>query len=608
MATCTPEAATAATAQTRARLGAYYFDGWSRPLSTMHFMGMVDGPYADREPYTGWLDSDACTVEKQLATARAFGIDFFLFDWYFGAPATANGERLNSAFEITRALQDRHGMQYAVLYVNNGPFDVPPSSWPDAVAQWVSYFQDADYVRVQGKPLFMIIDSGQMRTTFGSSDAVAGALAMLRQAAQAAGLPGVYVVGGVVMPTQGDQHLYEQILAANLVREGYDAIGTYNYVGSPPPIDGMLPYSTLAAAGRWTWAGATAYSPLPFIPVAVDGWDPRPWQEKLAGKLVYYDRSPSEVAQLVADAADWAEANPLLRVEPAPAPPMVLLEAWNELGEGSYLVPTVADGRSYGDALAGALTAPPAKSRSALTVVDSGASAAPRQATGRLVDGDGTPIAGADVAVSAAASAGSGFYAPFTLVDDVPTVPSTIASVVVGFRLNSELVVPSMSAAACNFALYRASFQLNGTEMVANGDFSSGLVSWTTGPPAQLVASDRGAGQMLSVDATAAQAAALTSAPIAVTPGAPFQFTMSARVAPACAGAGYFALIFLDGSGMEAARLWIPFASGFAPIATATTDGSGNFAVDLSSLGTAAVTLRASYAGDARHWPAATTR
>jgi hypothetical protein len=30
----------------------------------------------------------------------------------------------------------------------------------------------------------------------------------------------------------------------------------------------------------------------------------------------------------------------------------VLIEGWNELAEGSYLVPTVGDGKAYGEALA----------------------------------------------------------------------------------------------------------------------------------------------------------------------------------------------------------------------------------------------------------------
>jgi hypothetical protein len=37
---------------------------------------------------------------------------------------------------------------------------------------------------------------------------------------------------------------------------------------------------------------------------------------------------------------------------------MVLIEAWNEIGEGSHILPTVGDGTTYGDVLAGMLTGP----------------------------------------------------------------------------------------------------------------------------------------------------------------------------------------------------------------------------------------------------------
>ena len=46
-----------AAGQTLARLGAYYFDGWSGPLSNFHFDGLVRespfGSFRDREPLTG---------------------------------------------------------------------------------------------------------------------------------------------------------------------------------------------------------------------------------------------------------------------------------------------------------------------------------------------------------------------------------------------------------------------------------------------------------------------------------------------------------------------------------------------------------------------------
>jgi hypothetical protein len=58
---------TAASAQTQARLGAYYFDGWAGPLDSYHLKLLVNSPYQDLEPLSGWRDDNSCAIEQQLA-------------------------------------------------------------------------------------------------------------------------------------------------------------------------------------------------------------------------------------------------------------------------------------------------------------------------------------------------------------------------------------------------------------------------------------------------------------------------------------------------------------------------------------------------------------
>jgi hypothetical protein len=349
-----------AATQTRARVGAYYFDGWAGPLTRQHFQGLVNGPFQDRQPLSGWQDNTQCAVEQQLAWARNSGIDFFVFDWYFNVQVNYPGENLNSALQITHALPDRHGMQYAILYVSGPPFVVGPADWSTAVTEWVGYMTDPDYVRINGKPVFFIINVAELRQDFGSSAAVAAALNQLRAAAQAQGLPGVYVVGGFGQPSgsMGQESLDDGFLIAS--QDGYDAVAFYNYPFAPTPVNGMLPFSTLSEAGLWTWDQARLHCPVPFIPTAMAGWDPRPWDEPepTTGDLMWYSRTPQDVATFVSDAITWANSNPQLRPEPSPTPPLVLIEAWNEFGEGSHMLPTVGDGTSYGDAVAAMLTAP----------------------------------------------------------------------------------------------------------------------------------------------------------------------------------------------------------------------------------------------------------
>src|SRR5208282_4669342 len=61
--------------QTRAQLGAYYFDGWSGALTNFHFEGLPLGPFQGRQPFSSWQDSGQCAIEQQLATAHNFGVD-----------------------------------------------------------------------------------------------------------------------------------------------------------------------------------------------------------------------------------------------------------------------------------------------------------------------------------------------------------------------------------------------------------------------------------------------------------------------------------------------------------------------------------------------------
>jgi len=342
-----------AAAQTRAQVGAYYFDGWSGPLTNFHFDGLPFGAYQGRQPISGWQDKNVCAVERQLAWAHNFGVDFFVFDWYWKAELHESSDNLDSALEIMHGLADRHGMQYAILYVDGPPFDVSAADWPEAVSQWVGYMKDPAYMRVNGKPVFFVIDVGEMFQIFGSDSGVRKALEQFREAAREQGLPGVYVVGGFGIPdgTLGQKTLTQGFEIAKA--DGYDATAFYNYPFAPHAINGELPFSTLVEAGYWTWNQAKGFGVLPFIPTAMAGWDPRPWDEvePKTGDLMWYSRTPAEVANFVQDAIQWANANSQVRPEAAPAPPLVLIEAWNEFGERSHMLPTVDDGFSYGDAI-----------------------------------------------------------------------------------------------------------------------------------------------------------------------------------------------------------------------------------------------------------------
>jgi hypothetical protein len=94
----------------------------------------------------------------------------------------------------------------------------------------------------------------------------------------------------------------------------------------------------------------------------------------------------------------------------------------------------------------------------------------------------------------------------------------------------------------------------------------------------------------------------LTSAPFAVTAGAGFNVSFSARVASASLGSGYFTVIFLNGT--EISRQEIPFKAGKTAFGATATNAAGEYQFSLAPLGTSQATLEAQYAGDSQHLPA----
>ena len=65
---CVVAAPTPASNQTRVRLGAYYFDGWSGPLTNYHFTGLINSSFAGREPLSGFE-----TVAPVLSSSSSRG-------------------------------------------------------------------------------------------------------------------------------------------------------------------------------------------------------------------------------------------------------------------------------------------------------------------------------------------------------------------------------------------------------------------------------------------------------------------------------------------------------------------------------------------------------
>jgi hypothetical protein len=309
-------------------VGVYYFPGWR---SAGQWAPITRFP--ERKPVLGWYrEGDPQIADWHIKWAVEHGITFFVYDWYW----------LQGARQLEHALHEgyfqsnyRRLLQFCLLWANHNPPGT--SSHDDCLAlvrHWIAqYFHRPEHLRIEGKPAVIIFSPYQLRADMGS-DGVKRALDAMREECVREGLGGLYVlacIGGA-----GEVPV--------IAREGYDAVTAYTwpYLGVSGDTK-WAPFDTLIEGYRQQWESIVQNSPIPLLPPICGGWDSRPWHGRAA--LVRYGRTPEKFKRHLQDALR------LLQTYPNKVLPMVLIEAWNEWGEGSYIEPHREFGFGYLDAI-----------------------------------------------------------------------------------------------------------------------------------------------------------------------------------------------------------------------------------------------------------------
>lgn len=312
----------------RAVVGAYYFDGWAgrhrladdpkEPWAKdapTHLTRRMVEEFADRKPLWGWRDDTLEIMERQIDLAADHGIAFFAFCWYWH-PNLEEIEKdpKHTGLRLFLEAKNNHRMHFCLLVANHDGFLITtPENWRKAADVWLPYLKHPRYLKVGGRPLLII---------FNSRDGCPEGLEALQQVARQAGLPGVAIAG----------------CGAGDLKRGYTHRTYYNIVPGYAAGSQARKYQELVEAHQKAWHGSPEQ---PFIPEVSVGWDKRPWETPGSPRAGWYypDRTPEAFVRFLQSAIDWMDQNP----DKTTAERILLIYAWNELGEGGYLVPTAGD-------------------------------------------------------------------------------------------------------------------------------------------------------------------------------------------------------------------------------------------------------------------------
>lgn len=313
-------------------VGVYYFPGWptAGPWEPIR-------DFPERKPVLGWYrEGDPEVADWHIKWAVEHGITFFAYDWYWSRGARQLEHGLHDGYLKARY---RHLLKFCLLWANhNAP---GTSSADDCLAvtrHWIAhYFRLPEHLRIDGKPVMIVFSPDRLSADLGSAQVKTVFDRMRRECADA-GLAGLYLVACV--PDAG--------VARQCAAEGYDAVTAYTWPHLGVPAGELFaPFATLPAGYQRQWNHIADTAGIPLIPPICGGWDSRPWHGD--HQFVRYDRTPALLAAHLRDARAFVEER--TRSAPASVQPVVLIEAWNEFGEGSYIEPHAEFGFGYLDAV-----------------------------------------------------------------------------------------------------------------------------------------------------------------------------------------------------------------------------------------------------------------
>ncbi len=341
------------------RVGVYYFPGWYRTGGET-----FQPPYDKATDWSEWRgaiakapspralagfydDSDPRLWNYYLRWMRGAGIDFIAFDWYYNAGQDYLYESLDRGF---LGADESKEVSFCLNWCNHGgywwskPIDQSAPALVEMMERVASrYLHRKNYLRHEGKPVFMIYETDLLVSQNGGVEKTRAALQAMRRVAQKHGHSDLYLVAVY--------SYYSPDIIEQLRQIGFDAFCGYNYVGLKSArvkwdsknypyrdvtdrlIDYIYPHLKRVGAEKQ----------LPYWPTVFSGWDNSARIGSAATILT--DNTPKEFGRLFQHALKTVNS----------ASPFLIVEAWNEWGEDSYIEPSKRYGFGYLQEMASAL-------------------------------------------------------------------------------------------------------------------------------------------------------------------------------------------------------------------------------------------------------------
>ena len=328
-------------APTQLLIGAHHCPLWEADKPRM--WDQVVNKHPERTPALGFYDQANPEVSDwETKWAVEHGVSFFVYCWYRASQGGPVTTRFSSAIEqaLFHARFEQH-LKWTIMWENQSRGTAGVADERDLMENllpyWINnYFRRDSYLKVDGKPVLFIYRPEFLVQDLGGVEQVRSACGKMRQACRDAGFAGLTLLGEYRGLDAKHLELMKQL--------GLD----YTFAYCWPVPSSPTPQQAIAAQMNYL-RRTQELNVLPQVATVSQAWSG--WRDE--GSI--WKIPPEEFEGLLRQAKDFVATLPADQLGSR----MLLLDNWNEWGEGHYLAPYREYGFGYLDAVRKVFSAAP---------------------------------------------------------------------------------------------------------------------------------------------------------------------------------------------------------------------------------------------------------